>query len=95
MTPLSLFLMFIFLSIVYGALLSVGSVLLEEITHRRYPNMRDLVQLLLFAAIENLGFRQLLVMYRVQGVLQYVRGKKSWETVRHTMRVRHMEEAGA
>ncbi len=91
MTPLSVFLLFIFLAMVYGALLSVGGVLLEEITYRRYPKMKDLVHLLLFAAIENFGYRQLMVVYRVQGFLQYLRGKKSWEMVRHVVRVREAE----
>jgi len=91
MTPLSIFLLFIGLSMIYGAMLSVGGVLLEEITYRRYPKMKDLVRLLLYAAFENFGYRQLLVVYRVQGFLQYLRGKKTWETVRHTVRVREAE----
>jgi len=91
MTPLSLFLLFIALAMVYGALLSVGAVLLEEITYRRYPRNKDLVQLLIYAALENFGYRQLLVLYRVQAFLQYLRGKKSWETVRHQVRIQQAE----
>lgn len=91
MTPLSIFLLFIALSMVYGALLSVGGVLLEEITYRRYPKMRDLLRLLLYASIDNFGYRQLLVIYRCQAFLQYLRGRKKWEIVRHTARVREAE----
>ena len=87
LTPASLFLLFILLAFVYGAFLSVGSVLLEEITYRRYPRMRDLWILLLFSIIENFGYRQIVVFFRVQGFLQYLRGKKRWEVVRHTARV--------
>jgi len=94
LTPLYLFLLFILLAFVYGSFLSVGSVLLEEITYRRYPNMRDLARLLLYALVENVGYRQLIVLYRVQGFIQYVRGKKKWEVVRHTVRV-SAEEAPA
>jgi len=86
--------LFILLSMVYGALLSVGGVLLEELTYRRYPRMGDLLQLLLYAVMENFGFRQLTVFYRVQGFWQYITGKKKWETVRHDIQVRN-EEAPA
>ena len=94
LTPLYLFVLFILLAFVYGSFLSVGSVLLEEITYRRYPNMRDLARLLLYALVENVGYRQLIVLYRVQGFFQYLRGKKKWEVVRHTVRV-SAEEAPA
>ena len=91
LTPLRIFLLFIFLAMVYGALLSVGGVLLEEITFRRYPKMRDLLRLLLFGALENFGYRQILVVYRVQAFLQFLRGKKRWEKVRHTQRALESE----
>ena len=91
LTPLRIFLLFIFLAMVYGALLSVGGVLLEEITFRRYPKMRDLFRLLLFGALENFGYRQIMVVYRVQAFLQFLRGKKRWEKVRHTQRALESE----
>jgi cellulose synthase/poly-beta-1,6-N-acetylglucosamine synthase-like glycosyltransferase len=91
MTPLWLFLMFIFLAISYGALLSIGGVMLEEITYRRYPRMRDLVRLLLYAAIENVGYRQMIVLFRVQAFFKYLLGTRGWETVRHTVRVKRAE----
>ena len=94
LTDLNLFLLFIVLSMVYGALLSVGGVLLEELTYRRYPKMGDLLRLLLFALMENFGYRQLTVFYRVEGFFQYLGGKKKWETVRHDVQSRK-EEAPA
>jgi len=86
LTPLDLFLLFVLLAFVYGTFLSVGSVVLEEITYRRYPQMKDLLLLLYYAVIENFGYRQMIVLYRVQGFVQYLRGEKSWELVRHTVR---------
>ena len=86
LTPLDLFLLFVLLAFVYGTFLSVGGVLLEEITFRRYPKMMDLLRLLAYAAFENFGYRQMIVLYRVQGFVQYLRGEKSWELVRHTVR---------
>ncbi|MBI4465292.1 MAG: glycosyltransferase [Acidobacteria bacterium] len=91
LTPLYLFLLLILLAFVYGGLLSVGSVLLEEITYRRYPKMGDLLRLLLYAVLESIGYRQVMMLFRVQGFLQYVRGKKKWETVPHFMRTEGRE----
>ena len=68
--------------------------MLEEITFRRYPKMGDLARLLWYAMLENFGYRQLIVLYRVQGFVQYLRGQKSWELVRHTVRT-GTEEAPA
>ena len=91
LTPLYLFLLFILLAFVYGAVLSVGGVLLEEITYRRYPKMGDLLRLLLYAALENIGYRQLVALFRVQGFFQYLRGKKTWEVVHHHLRTEEKE----
>jgi cellulose synthase/poly-beta-1,6-N-acetylglucosamine synthase-like glycosyltransferase len=81
--PPGLLVVFILLGIVYGGFLSVGAVLLEEITYRRYPRFRDLVTLLIFAMCENIGYRQLVLYYRFQGVLKFLAGSRRWEKVAH------------
>ncbi len=81
--PLSLFALFLFLAVGYGTLLSIGSVVLEEMTLRRYPRMKHVLLLLLFAVIENLGYRQIVAFHRAHGVLKYIFGRKRWETVKH------------
>ena len=91
LTPLYLFLLFLLLAFFYGAMLSVGSVLLEEITYRRYPKMGDVLRLLLYAVLENIGYRQVVVLFRVQGFFQYLWGKKTWEVVPHLMRTEERE----
>lgn len=83
MAPLSIFLVFISLAWVYAGFLSVGAVLLEELTYRRYPRYRDLMILLLYAFIENLGYRQVILYYRCQGVLRFLSGAREWERVAH------------
>jgi cellulose synthase/poly-beta-1,6-N-acetylglucosamine synthase-like glycosyltransferase len=83
MVPVPLFVLFVFLSIVYGAFLSVGSVLLEELTYRRYPSFRDLMTLLWYAVLENIGYRQVVLFYRVQGVFRFMTGFRKWEKVAH------------
>ena len=83
MVPPGLLLMFILLGIIYGGFLSVGAVLLEELTYRRYPRFGDLLTLLVFAMFENIGYRQLVLYYRFQGVLKFLAGSRHWEKVAH------------
>jgi cellulose synthase/poly-beta-1,6-N-acetylglucosamine synthase-like glycosyltransferase len=78
-----LLLLYLMLGLLYGAFLSVGAVLLEEISHRRYARMGDLLTLLACAALENLGYRQLVLYYRFQGVLSFLIGNRRWEKVAH------------
>jgi cellulose synthase/poly-beta-1,6-N-acetylglucosamine synthase-like glycosyltransferase len=83
MVPPTLWILLVCLALAYGGFLSVGAVLLEELTYRRYPAFRDLMTLLLFAFLENIGYRQLVLYYRFQGVLRFIAGFRSWEKVVH------------
>jgi cellulose synthase/poly-beta-1,6-N-acetylglucosamine synthase-like glycosyltransferase len=72
-------LLFFVVSILFGMLLSVSSVLLEESTICRYPNVRDLLRLLGAALIENFGYRQTTLLWRLQAILQSIRkAKRVW-----------------
>ncbi len=81
--PFSLFLLLMFLAVGYGTLLSMGSVLLEETTVRRYPKLNHVLILMGYAVLENLGYRQMVTFFRAQGVLQYFTGLRGWELVTH------------
>lgn len=83
MVPPTLYLLFVLLSLAYGALLSVGAVLLEELTYRRYPSFKDLVTLLFYAVLENIGYRQLVLYFRFEGVVRFLVGYRKWEKVSH------------
>lgn len=83
MVPPYLFALFFLLSVAYGSFLSVGAVLLEELTYRRYPRYWDLITLLWYALWENIGYRQIVLWYRVTGVWNFVRGFQEWEKVTH------------
>jgi cellulose synthase/poly-beta-1,6-N-acetylglucosamine synthase-like glycosyltransferase len=82
-TPLPIFLLFFLLAVAYGTLLSMGSVVLEEITLRRYPRLKDVMVLMVFAVVENFGYRQVVTLFKALGVLQSFRRKRSWEVVKH------------
>jgi cellulose synthase/poly-beta-1,6-N-acetylglucosamine synthase-like glycosyltransferase len=69
---------FLVIAILYATLVSVLAVLLEDITFRRYPRIRDLGLLILAAIVENLGYRQLTVWWRVRSFWEFWRGDLSW-----------------
>lgn len=81
--PSALLLLFILLGLAYGGFLSVGAVLIEEMTYRRYPRLRDLLVLLAYAMVENIGYRQLILWARVQGTMKFLAGSHRWEKVIH------------
>ncbi len=62
----------------FGILLSMLALMLEELSFRRYGRARDRALLVVWAVLENLGYRQLTIWWRLRGVLSFLRGKKSW-----------------
>ncbi|MBW3660763.1 MAG: glycosyltransferase family 2 protein [Gemmatimonadetes bacterium] len=76
--PLHLALLFFFVSVGFGVLLSLSSLLLEELTVRRYPRPADVGRLFLAAVVENFGLRQLLTVWRTKALFDALRGDRSW-----------------
>lgn len=72
------FVLFFIVAFVYGVFFSVGAVLLEELSFRRYPRPDDLARLLLHSLFENFGYRQLTVWWRAKAFWDYVRGERAW-----------------
>jgi cellulose synthase/poly-beta-1,6-N-acetylglucosamine synthase-like glycosyltransferase len=69
---------FLVLAVLYGILLSVGAVLLEDLAFRRYPRVRDLALLVLIGVLENLGYRQVTAWWRARAFWDYWRGDLGW-----------------
>lgn len=78
---LEMMILFFIVALFYGVMYSVGAVLLEEISFQRYPKPSDLALLLSIGVIENFGYRQMTMWWRVKGFWDYFRGKKSWGTM--------------
>ena len=67
----------------YGMLLSIWAVVLEEISFRRYRRFGDLFLLLLYASLENFGYRQRTVWWRLKAfVTVWKRGHVWGEMIR-------------
>jgi cellulose synthase/poly-beta-1,6-N-acetylglucosamine synthase-like glycosyltransferase len=64
--------------ILYGMLLSVWAILLEEVSFRRYARRRDSVQLLLASIVEAFGYRQITLFFRVKAFWRVLRGDRRW-----------------
>ncbi|MFI5838091.1 glycosyltransferase family 2 protein [Catenuloplanes sp. NPDC051500] len=66
----------------YGMLVSIASLLLEEVSFHRYPRWDDLGRGFVAAILENLGYRQALAYYQARGAWQAWRNKKQvWGTM--------------
>lgn len=70
--------MFATLALLSGFLLSLGGILLEELSLSFFRQRGDLMRLLTVAVLENFGYRQLVLLYRVRGFLKYLLGEKAW-----------------
>jgi cellulose synthase/poly-beta-1,6-N-acetylglucosamine synthase-like glycosyltransferase len=62
----------------YGLVLTVYTLVLEEMNFHRYEGMRDRLWLLLWALLENFGYRQLTVVWRLRGFYKFWRGRMEW-----------------
>ncbi len=69
--------LFFTVSIAFGILLSTSAVLLDELTPCRFPNWKHTFMLFAAAILENFGFRQVLTVWRAEGLWEAVRGKKT------------------
>ena len=72
---------FFFVSVVFGCALSVGTLVLEEQQLRRTPNAQDLLRIGIAALIENFGYRQINLWYRIAGIRRFFRGDTTWASV--------------
>jgi cellulose synthase/poly-beta-1,6-N-acetylglucosamine synthase-like glycosyltransferase len=70
--------LFFLAAVLYGMLLSVASVILEELSTKRYPKVKNLCLLIVASLVENLGFRQLLTFWRALAFIDVLRGNKAW-----------------
>ncbi len=70
--------LYVILAFLLGILFSLWAVVLEEFTYRRYTSWRDLVRLLLYSLVEHLGYHQLLLWWRLEGIYDYLRGRRAW-----------------
>lgn len=69
---------FALLTFAMGTLLSMGAIALEERRLRRFPTYSDLLRATVAAVVENFGYRQLNLIWRLRGLIQFLRREQSW-----------------
>lgn len=70
--------LFTMASITLGIILSVSSILLEELTFKKYSKVSHAAVLFLYSVLENFGYKQLNTYYRFRGTIDYILGNKHW-----------------
>jgi cellulose synthase/poly-beta-1,6-N-acetylglucosamine synthase-like glycosyltransferase len=70
--------LYLIVSLLFGILLSMLAVLLDDFTVRRYPSWRDTARLFAGAILENFGHRQMLTLVRAKGLWDGLRGMGGW-----------------
>lgn len=70
--------LFFIVSVLFGMLLSMGALLIEEFDFHRYERWGDVFKLGLYALLENLGYRQLLSLWRALSLFAWSPKGKSW-----------------
>jgi cellulose synthase/poly-beta-1,6-N-acetylglucosamine synthase-like glycosyltransferase len=72
------FAQFLIFGYAFSTVISIGSVLLEELTYRRYNDWQDVIRLVSYCFLEHFPYRQLQMVWRLQGMWQYLRGDIAW-----------------
>ena len=69
---------FFLVAVLYGTILSVGALLLEENTFRKYPDLKQLLRLFFFSFVDNFGYRQVNTIYQVEAMFGFRNNKSRW-----------------
>ena len=60
------------------------AVIFDSESGRRYTRLRDIALLLGLAVLENIGYRQMTVYWRIRGLVSYFRKTQSWGVMTRT-----------
>jgi cellulose synthase/poly-beta-1,6-N-acetylglucosamine synthase-like glycosyltransferase len=71
------FLLFLALAVLYGLILTLGAIAIEEAGANEFPGWDDLRRVLAYAVAENFGYRQVQHVWRLEGIWQLIR-KAEW-----------------
>jgi cellulose synthase/poly-beta-1,6-N-acetylglucosamine synthase-like glycosyltransferase len=85
------FIQFLIFGYAFATVISIGSVLQEELTYKRYSDWQDVLRLISYCFLEHFPYRQFHMIWRLQGVVQYLRGDVKWRP----MKRQGLESAGA
>lgn len=70
--------LFFITAVLLGVLLSITSIFFEEMTFRKYENLSEKLNIILYSILENFGYKQLHTLWRLQGILDLFFKKQGW-----------------
>lgn len=76
------FVMYFLLAVMLGIILSEGSLVLEQYTHRAAMTAKQSISISIYAVLENFGYRQMISLFRVEGILKYRKLRKTWGKIK-------------
>jgi len=76
------FVLFLIASILYGVVLSIGAILLEEYTFSKYPSVKQLFKLSWYGILENFGYRQMTTIFRMDAIIRFKKFKNDWGNIK-------------
>jgi cellulose synthase/poly-beta-1,6-N-acetylglucosamine synthase-like glycosyltransferase len=76
------FLQFLLFGYAFATMISIGSVVEEELTYKRYNDWTDVARLISYCFVEHFPYRQLNMLWRLQGLWQYLRGDLRWKPLK-------------
>jgi cellulose synthase/poly-beta-1,6-N-acetylglucosamine synthase-like glycosyltransferase len=76
------FLQFLLFGYAFATVISIGAVLQEEITYKRYNDWQDVAWLVSYCFFEHFPYRQMHMLWRLQGIWQYMRGDVMWRPLK-------------
>jgi cellulose synthase/poly-beta-1,6-N-acetylglucosamine synthase-like glycosyltransferase len=95
MLSVGFLLSFFLVAVLLGQLLSISALALEEFSFRRHPHGREILRMLGYAAVENLGYRQLSDIWRGMAFWDLARRRRSWgEMTRRGFQTAPTEQPG-
>ena len=72
------FITYLFVAIVFGVILSIGSLVIEEFLFNKYVKISEFFRLCLYALIENFFYRQMTVIFRLIAIFGFKKHRHSW-----------------
>lgn len=76
------FVTYFLLAVMLGIILSEGSLVLEQYTHRAAMTAKQSISISIYAILENFGYRQMISLFRVEGILKYRKLRKTWGKIK-------------
>jgi cellulose synthase/poly-beta-1,6-N-acetylglucosamine synthase-like glycosyltransferase len=76
------FLQFLLFGYGFATVISIGAVLQEELTYKRYNDWQDVARLVSYCFLEHFPYRQMHMIWRLQGLWQYLRGDLLWRPLK-------------